>query len=63
MVELYKIEIDRGVTSITCLVCGKKSHNPKDIKYRYCGKCARFLDDTVIDPAERKPDSKMEEGG
>lgn len=30
--------------SITCSLCGRTSHNPNDVEYRYCGNCHRFLD-------------------
>jgi hypothetical protein len=28
--------------SITCLRCGRTSHNPNDVAHRYCGYCHRF---------------------
>jgi hypothetical protein len=28
-----------GEGTITCLVCGFTSHNPNDVKHRYCGSC------------------------
>jgi hypothetical protein len=28
--------------SITCPQCGRTSHNPNDVKYRYCGACHQF---------------------
>jgi hypothetical protein len=31
--------------SITCLVCGRTSHHPRDVAERYCGHCHRFHDD------------------
>lgn len=30
--------------SITCPVCEMTSYHPKDIEYRYCGKCHQFHD-------------------
>jgi hypothetical protein len=33
--------------SITCKICNKTSHNENDIKYKYCGSCNKFLDDTA----------------
>jgi hypothetical protein len=31
--------------SITCRLCGLTSHNPNDIRERYCGRCHIFHDD------------------
>ena len=28
--------------SITCHVCGMTSHNPNDVRYKYCGMCHVF---------------------
>lgn len=28
--------------AITCLLCGRTSHHPKDISERYCGNCHMF---------------------
>ena len=30
--------------SITCPRCGARSHHPKDIQERYCGRCHQFHD-------------------
>lgn len=29
--------------SITCLKCGMTSHNPNDVREKYCGHCHEFL--------------------
>lgn len=31
--------------AITCLLCGRTSHNPIDVRERYCGNCHRFHED------------------
>jgi ribosomal protein L37E len=31
--------------AIRCRVCGMTSHNPNDVKHRYCGHCHAFHDD------------------
>lgn len=31
-----------GQPSITCPSCGMTSHNPNDVRYRYCGNCREF---------------------
>jgi hypothetical protein len=47
---------------ITCLTCGRTSHNPNDVKHRYCGFCSTFHDDdplvmwTVTDHPTDLPD-------
>lgn len=30
--------------SITCHRCGRTSHNPNDVRERYCGACHAFMD-------------------
>lgn len=39
----YRISDDGK--SITCLVCGRTSHNPHDVSEHYCGFCHFFHDD------------------
>ena len=39
MIETFQIE---GDDAITCLVCYRTSHNPHDIRERYCGRCRQF---------------------
>ena len=34
--------------SITCHVCGRTSHHPKDVMERYCGYCHVFHSDPVM---------------
>jgi hypothetical protein len=31
------------LSAIMCLTCGMVSHNPNDIREKYCGNCHRFL--------------------
>lgn len=31
--------------SITCPACGMTSHNPNDVKEKYCGNCHKYYDD------------------
>jgi hypothetical protein len=44
----YAIRDEDGHRSITCLVCGWTSHNPNDVRERYCGHCHAFHDDPVV---------------
>lgn len=30
--------------SITCPKCGRTSHNPNDVRERYCGNCHQYHD-------------------
>ena len=32
---------------VICPICGKMSHNPKDIAHKYCGYCHQFWGDEV----------------
>lgn len=34
-----------GGFKITCRRCGMTSHNPNDVRHRYCGKCHDFHSD------------------
>jgi hypothetical protein len=45
---LYEIRASSASMSITCLVCGHTSHNPNDVRERYCGHCRSFLDDRIL---------------
>lgn len=31
--------------SITCLLCGRTSYHPDDVKHKYCGHCHIFHED------------------
>jgi len=31
-------------TSITCPQCGRTSHNPNDVREKYCGACHQYHD-------------------
>lgn len=33
--------------SFTCPRCGRTSHNPNDVRERYCGNCHLFTDDIL----------------
>jgi hypothetical protein len=35
-------EIIMGEVAIKCRLCGRVSHNPNDVKNRYCGNCHHF---------------------
>ena len=41
---------------IVCPKCGMVSHNPNDVRERYCGNCHAFHDDLLreMEPAEGK---------
>jgi hypothetical protein len=34
--------------SIQCLLCGSISHNPSDVRHRYCDRCRVFHDDLEV---------------
>lgn len=36
--------------AFTCPICGRVSHNPHDLRWRYCDACKVFVDD--VDLAE-----------
>lgn len=42
----YILESGEGLggMAITHKVCGKTSHNPNDVLYRYCGFCCEYLE-------------------
>lgn len=33
-----------GADSITCPQCGRTSHNPNDVREKYCGYCHQYHD-------------------
>ena len=37
---------------IVCPKCGRVSHNPNDVRERYCGACHAFHDDLLRDSSE-----------
>jgi hypothetical protein len=41
----YVIRDDLEGRSITCLACGRTSHNTHDVQHRYCGHCHVFHED------------------
>lgn len=61
------------MASITCPKCGRTSHNPHDVRERYCGACHVFIDSLLafrvyVDGAlveERwlDPSSEIDEAG
>lgn len=48
--------------AIKCLNCGMVSHHPKDVSYRYCGKCHRFMDMSLMDKMGKDPGILMDMG-
>ncbi len=42
-------EIINDGEAIKCLKCGMISHQPMDVKYRWCGKCNICLDPLMVD--------------
>jgi hypothetical protein len=38
------------LSTFVCPHCGAASHNPNDVRERYCGRCHRFVDDPALDP-------------
>jgi hypothetical protein len=47
--HIHKCDLCVG-KSITCLICNRISHNPNDVKHRYCGCCHIFHNTTQIPP-------------
>ncbi len=43
----------RSALGIQCLVCGRISYHPEDIRERYCGSCHRFHEDAEEISARR----------
>lgn len=37
--------IVEGGSAILCLLCGRSSYNPNDVRNAYCGHCHRFHQD------------------
>ena len=33
--------------AIRCMKCGIVSHHPKDVEFKYCSKCDRFLESSL----------------
>ena len=33
------------MSAFVCPYCGAESHNPNDVRERYCGRCHVFVDD------------------
>lgn len=46
MSDAYQL-VDGG-RAIRCLKCGTTSHNPTDVRERYCGFCRVFHDDAKV---------------
>jgi len=44
----FRILSYRDFPCLLCLVCNRISHNPNDVKYRYCGACKLFLLDVPM---------------
>lgn len=42
MTDTHRFGTRHGHPFIECLVCGKVSFHPEDIKQRYCGNCHSF---------------------
>lgn len=40
--KTYVISGSQGTPSITCLKCGMTSHNPGDIREKFCGRCSIY---------------------
>jgi ribosomal protein L37E len=47
--------IERDGSAITCLRCGRTSHNPNDVKEKYCSYCKLFHEGP---PAQTKEKSE-----
>ncbi len=42
--------------AIKCMACDSVSHHPMDIKYKYCGKCKRFIDSDRLGWTDLEPE-------
>ncbi len=41
---------------ITCPKCGRTSHNPGDVRHRFCGACHQYYDEMIgVSPTMRSP--------
>jgi histidine triad (HIT) family protein len=45
-----------GVTAFTCPCCGATSYHPKDIEFRYCGRCHWWTGDPNLGPGHLAED-------
>ena len=45
----FRILHYRDFPCLLCLVCNHISHNPNDIRFRYCGHCHLFLEELPED--------------
>lgn len=52
LTRAYRILRYRDFPCILCLVCNRISHNPNDVRHRYCHGCHVFLDDLPMDYPE-----------
>lgn len=43
--EIYRARTLVG-SYLTCRKCGRTTHNPEDVMYKYCGGCHEWLDRT-----------------
>lgn len=48
MNDFKKYFINNRGKSIICMTCGKESHNPNDVREKYCGYCHKFHDEKSI---------------
>ena len=39
---------------IVCPKCGMVSHNPNDVRERYCGNCHAFHDDLLLEMSDKQ---------
>jgi len=44
----YEIVTDEKGTRIRCLICGRTSWHPEDVRNRYCGACKVFHEDLEL---------------
>jgi hypothetical protein len=63
----FRILRYREYPCLLCLVCNRISHNPQDVRERYCGACQLFLADLPetlrVDHTEGRAPGLLLEGG
>jgi hypothetical protein len=45
---MFTYQLEEDGQAIRCLLCQRVSHNPHDIRERYCGQCHMFHDDAGL---------------
>jgi hypothetical protein len=48
MTDFLTYELLEHGAAIRCRLCGRTSHNPKDVEHLYCGACHRYHVDVEL---------------